>query len=449
MGGKIGLSSDEGQGSEFWFTVRLSKQAEGTQTKSRPLADISGTHILVVDDNATNREVLMAQFKAWGVRVEETSDGLAALQTLHFAKDAGDPFQVAILDMQMPGMDGADLARAIKADKALQNTRLVLMTSLGYRGDARRMEEIGFSAYLIKPARQSELLGCLTTVLADKAMAYEPKPIVTRHTIREIHRGAIRILLAEDNIVNQQVAVGILKKLGLHADAVANGAEAVKALETLPYDLVLMDVQMPEMNGYEATRQIRDLQSLVQNHQIPVIAMTANAMQGDREKCLKAGMNDYISKPVSPQSLAEVLETWLPKETAAATTEHSRGKSEHATSASNKEPKIPVFDRAGMLARLMDDEDLVKAVAESFLEDIPRQINALRSFLETGDIGSSERQAHNIKGAAANVGGEVLRVVAYEIEKTAKAGDLGTAISVMADLEVQFDALKEAMVNEL
>jgi PAS domain S-box-containing protein len=303
MGGEIGFVSEEGHGSEFWFTVRLGKQPAGAQPESLPSADIRGVHILIVDDNATNREVLITQFKAWGVRAEETPDGPAALQALYHARNADDPFRAAILDMQMPGMDGAILARIIKADETLKDTRLILLSSLGQRGDARKMEEIGFAAYLTKPARQSELLGCLSAVLAGTGAAQPAQPIVTRHAIREMRRGAVRILLAEDNITNQMVAVGILKKLGLRADAVANGAEAVKALETLPYDLVLMDVQMPEMDGLEATRAIRNPRSAVRNHRIPIIAMTAHAMQGDRERCLEAGMNDYVTKPVDPRTL--------------------------------------------------------------------------------------------------------------------------------------------------
>jgi len=274
-------------------------------------------HVLVVDDNATNREVLMAQLLAWGVRSEEAPNGPLALRALYTARDA-DPFSVAIVNMQMPGMDGAALARAIKADAKLKDTRLVLCCSLGQRGDAKRMQEIGFAAYLTKPVRHSEILDCLSAVMAGTILAAPEQPLVTRHTIREMRRDVVRILVAEDNITNQQVALGILKKLGLRADAVANGAEAVKALETLPYDLVLMDVQMPEMNGFEATRQIRNPQSAVRNHRIPVIAMTAGAMQGDREKCLEAGMNDYVSKPIFPQALAEALDKWLPREAAPA-----------------------------------------------------------------------------------------------------------------------------------
>ena len=258
-------------------------------------------HVLVVDDNATNREVLTAQLQAWGVRSEEAPDGPTALQALYLARDAGDPFQVAILDMQMPGMDGAALARAIKADEKLKDTRLVLFSSLGERGDARA--NAGDRLCRL-PDQAGAAVGALRLPVRragrDRSWPSRRSPIVTRHTIREMRRGAVRILLAEDNITNQQVALGILKKLGLRADAVANGAEAVKALETIPYDLVLMDVQMPEMDGLEATQHIRDPQSAVRNHQIPIIAMTAHAMQGDRERCLEAGMNDYVTKPVVP-----------------------------------------------------------------------------------------------------------------------------------------------------
>ncbi len=233
MGGQIGVNSEEGRGSECWFTVRLGKQADREHSFDPP-ADIRGAYVLVVDDNATNRQVLSGQLQAWGIRSEEAPDGPMALQALRRAVDAGDPFQMAIVDMQMPGMDGITLGRAIKGDKALRNTRLVLMTSLGRRGDAKEMERIGFSAYLTKPARQSELFDCLAIALADRAAARPSRPIITRHRVRELRRGVVRILLAEDNITNQQVAIAMLKRMGLRADAVANGAEAVKALETLP-----------------------------------------------------------------------------------------------------------------------------------------------------------------------------------------------------------------------
>jgi CheY-like chemotaxis protein/HPt (histidine-containing phosphotransfer) domain-containing protein len=295
------------------------------------------------------------------------------------------------------------------------------------------LEEIGFAAYATKPIRHLELKAVLSLALAERDLAeLTPRPIATRHTVREtlnLFAGRkARILLAEDNITNQQVALGILKKLGLRADAVANGAEALKSLETIPYDLVLMDVQMPVMDGLEATQRIRDPRSAVPSHGIPIIAMTAHAMQGDREKCLEAGMDDYLPKPVTPQALVEVLEKWLPKERGEA------GITRHSSA---------VFDREGMLERLMGDEDLARMILDGFLQDIPRQIRALRDFLDVGNAPGAERQAHTIKGASANVGGEALRAVAYEMEKAGKAGDLAAVRARMADLEAQFDRLKK------
>jgi PAS domain S-box-containing protein len=445
MGGEIGLVSDEGLGSEFWFTARFAKQAERDRPVT-PTAEIRGVHILVVDDNATNREVLGAQLGAWGVRSEETPDGPSALLALARAKDAGDPFAAAILDMQMPGMDGADLARAIKADEALAPTRLVLMTSLGERGDARQMEEMGFSAFLVKPARQSDLFDSLSAVLAGSAAARPARPIITRHAIREMRRGAVRILLAEDNITNQQVALGILKRLGLRADTVTTGAEAVRSLEALAYDLVLMDVQMPEMDGLEATRLIRDPRSAVQRHEIPIIAMTAHAMQGDRERCLEAGMNDYVTKPVSAQALADALERWLPRDDGEIPA-HAPAGPPAAAPAKAEGTDAPVFDRAGMMARLMDDEDLARNVVDGFLEDVPRQIEALRTNLRAGDAPGALRQAHTIKGASATVGGEAMRAVAFEMEKAAIAGDFEAVAAHLPDLESQLARLKEAMIG--
>ena len=440
MGGQVGVISKEGRGSEFWFTARLGKQAN-QEPNIIPTAEIRGTHILIVDDNATNREVVSIQFQAWGVRTEETPDGFKALQILSRAVDEGDPFQAAIVDLQMPGMDGADLARAIKADPKLKDTRLVLMSSHGQRGDARRMGEIGFSAYLTKPARQSDLFDSLSAVMAGTVIT---QPIITRHVIREMHRNSTRILLAEDNITNQQVAIGILQKLGLSADAVVNGAEAVKILETLHYDLVLMDVQMPEMDGLEATRIIRNPHSAVLNHMIPIIAMTAHAMQGDREKCLGAGMNDYISKPVHLETLTQVLEKWLPGKTSLPV-EKTQSKSDKNVPLSIINTNLPVFDKEGMMERLMNDEQLINTVIKGYTGDLPIQIESLKGYLATGDAAGAERQAHTIKGASAAIGGEALRAIAFEMEKAGKAGNLDAVNTLIPELDEQFALLKEAI----
>ena len=443
MGGDIGLASEEGRGSEFWFTVRLAKQAERVRTPVA-LAQIGGAHVLVVDDNATNREVLAAQLKAWGVRPDEATDGPSALLALARARDAGDPFAAAIVDMQMPDMDGAGLARAIKADESLKHTRLVLMTSLGRRGDARQMEEIGFAAYLVKPARQSDLFDSLSTVLTRGLASNTAQRIVTRHAVREMRRGAVRILLAEDNMTNQQVALGILKKLGLRADAVADGSEAIRSLETIPYSLVLMDVQMPEIDGFEATRRIRDPGSAVLNHAVPIIAMTAHAMQGDRERCLEAGMDDYVTKPISPEALADALDRWLPRDDAVPPV-HAPAGPGTAIPASAGRVEPPVFDRAGMMARLMDDQELARIVVDGFLEDAPRLIEALRSCLGSGDAPGAIRGAHTIKGASATVGGEALRAVAAAMEIAATDGDFATVTARLPDLVSELGRLRAAM----
>jgi PAS domain S-box-containing protein len=320
MGGQIGVESIEGQGSEFWFTVRLSRQAGEAQNERYPAADLRGVHALVVDDNATGRDLLTIRLAAWGLRPLAVPDGPSALAALAQALAQHDPFRLALIDMQMPGMDGEALGRIIQADTRLADTRMVLLTSLGLRGDVRRLQEIGFAAYATKPIRHEELLSLLALALQERGAA-TPAPIVTRHTVRETRASfagrPARILLAEDNLVNQRVALGMLKKMGLSADAVANGVAALRALEALPYDLVLMDVQMPELDGIGATHHLRQSTAAVGNSRIPVIALTANAMQGDRERFLAAGMNDHVAKPILAQTLAAALDRWLPPAPAA------------------------------------------------------------------------------------------------------------------------------------
>ncbi|MBI5593197.1 MAG: response regulator [Deltaproteobacteria bacterium] len=457
MGGGIGVSSKTGKGSEFWFTARLSQQPDGMQGESHQSADLCNARVLIVDDNATNREILTTHLSSWGMRPSEAQDGPGALQALYSALDESDPFRIAVIDMQMPGMNGEAVGRAIKTDPRLADTRMVMMTSMGLRDDARRFQEIGFAAYATKPIRHRELKSALSLALSGQSGAEAPpQPITTlrtaRETLNQFKDRKARILLAEDNITNQQVALGILKKLGLNADTVANGAEALKALETLPYDLVFMDVQMPVMDGFKATRILRkwkpktgevDIHRIssakYRASRIPIIAMTAHAMHDDRKLCLEAGMDDYVSKPVTPQALAAVLEKWLPDENAGCgkkNEEIDKGLSP----ATHHSPLV--FDRAGMMARLMDDEDLARTVIAGFIDDIPRQIALLRGYLETGDASGADRQAHTIKGASANVGGEALRAAAFEMEKAARAEDLSAARGQMAELEAQFDALK-------
>ena len=262
----------------------------------------------MVDNNETNRLVLSEQLKSWGCYFDEASSGAEALDKLRAAAAEGRSFDIAIVDMQMPKMDGEILGRKIKEDSAIKDTILVMLTSIGRRGDAARMKEIGFSAYLSKPVKQSQLHDCLATVLGIKTTEKDDpsKHFVTRHTIAEVQTGKLQILLAEDNEMNQKVAVNILKKMGHRVVVANNGKEAVKAFEDGNYDLILMDGQMPEMDGFEATSEIRKKENGTDQH-IPIVAFTAHAMKGDREKFISSGMDDYITKPLIREFFVEVI----------------------------------------------------------------------------------------------------------------------------------------------
>jgi len=457
MGGEIGVTSEEGKGSEFWFTALFGRSAELPESGLQESADLCGVRVLIVDDNATNREILMTRLGDWGMRPEEAPDGPAGMQALYRALGDGDPFRLALIDMQMPGMSGKAFGQIVREDGNLAETRLVMLTSLGTRGDVKHLAEIGFAGYLTKPVHHQELRGVLELTLGGP----RPATLATRHAAREalpfFHNHLARILLAEDNITNQQVALGILKKMGLAADAVANGIEALEALKTLPYDLVLMDVQMPEMDGLEATRRIRAWESAPGTGQedrraLPIIAMTAHAMEGDRERCLEAGMNDYISKPVIPLALAEALQKWLP-----ASGSDNRGKKTELIEKVEKgtkpdgqlpTPGSPIWDKAGMLERLYNDEELAGRVLLDFLEDIPRQLETIKTCLTADDVASAERIAHTIKGAAAAVGGLKLKDLAFEMEKAGKTGDLRSLKKLMDELVAAFQELKKTIQGD-
>jgi PAS domain S-box-containing protein len=313
MGGRIGVESTPGAGSTFWFTADFVRQDGVPARQADTGADLSGVKVLSVDDNATNRLLISTLLKGWGCHHAEASNGEAALVALHAAAASGVPFRIALLDLIMPDMDGAELTRQIKADPVLRDTIVVVITSLGQRDEAKTLKELGVVGVLTKPLRHTKLRHMLQALVAENNTDGTPAGALPPNARVQdaVDRGHLRILVAEDNHVNQLVALKILKRSGYKADAVANGAEAIQAISNVPYDLILMDCQMPEMDGFEATRRIRSGEAGARNATIPIVAMTAHAMIGDRERCITSGMNDYLPKPVQPSVLEDMLGKWL------------------------------------------------------------------------------------------------------------------------------------------
>ena len=441
MGGAIGVVSEPGGGSTFWFTSVLQCQTGSAfGARTRP-GDVAGSRILIVDDNATNRRLLQVLLEGWGCRHDVAASGQEALALLKAACARGESYQLALLDTQMPEMDGEELARRIKADVALAGTELVLLTSMGHYGEADRAGPTDFAARLCKPLRRSALYDCIATVLYRRqATAREADAAMPSRRINPKTQHGCRLLLVEDNAVNQKVALAILGKLGYLVDVAENGAVAIERLATASYDLVLMDCQMPVMDGYEATRMIRDPVSPVCNHAIPIVAMTANAMAGDRQICLAAGMNDHLPKPIDPRALAQMLLKWLPP----------------VASREAADTSIPIesalvqgtviFDRAQLLERVLGDEAVANAVVEAFLGDIVRSQTALAEALANNDAAHSARICHTIKGTAANVGAQSLCDIALKLETFAKTRDFEALRSHLPELHRQLVQFQEQAV---
>jgi signal transduction histidine kinase/PleD family two-component response regulator/HPt (histidine-containing phosphotransfer) domain-containing protein len=454
MGSEIGVESESGVGSTFFFTLPLKKQPGDARRTPPPPTDLRDVRVLIVDDNATNRHILRKQLSSWGMESGEAEEGFAALEELSEAAQGDAPYGLAILDMQMPGMDGMQLARHISEDPDIAPTRMILLTSIGQRGDGDEARRAGIEACLTKPVRQSELYNAIATVMgAPEAAGEEGAPLVTRHTLREMqteHRP--HLLLAEDNPVNQKVAAKMLERLGYRVDVAQNGLKALEALERNRYAAVLMDVQMPEMDGYEATAEIRRREAASawqgEYRSTPIIAMTANAMQGDREKALAAGMDDYLAKPVRQEDLDEVLGRWVAQEPAEAAIGGVLAKEdsvEHEANGENRALDPEVL--AGL--RDLGDEELLAELAGMFFDDASSRLGELREAVEAGDTAGVGRVAHTLKGSSGNMGATRMSEICAEIEESGASGDLARAPGLLEGLEEEFGRVRPALEAEL
>lgn len=435
-GGTIGLDSSEGKGSQFWFVIPFEKCSTcliATDVSDRTaIANLNGLRLLVVDDNETNRKIVRYQTAAWGMQVDEACCAAEALTMMEQAVQHNRSYDVAILDMQMPEIDGEQLGRSIKAETTLASTHLIMMTSLCQQRTFSYMTDLGFSAYLVKPVKQSRLFDCLVQVTQPTPIEIQPQPSRTIEATTPSH--TLRILLAEDSPINQKVAINQLKHLGYETDVAANGREVLELMSQIEYDLILMDCQMPLMDGYTTTQAIRQREGA----QYPIIiAMTANAMKADRDRCLAVGMDDYLSKPVQKEALALKLAQWSETIATASLT------SMNANSVQTEVAKIAQQQLINWnyLNQISDgNREFERELLQVLLEILPPRLESLEQFVLQKDNEGIRQEAHFIKGSSGSTGAELMEKLAAQVEKQAQS-------SLMEELEQRLVEMKDCLTQ--
>jgi two-component system sensor histidine kinase/response regulator len=438
MGGHIRVESQMGKGSAFHFTIELECGLESAIAKagaSHP-GVLAGTRVLVVDDNRTNRRILERLLVGWGMQPELVPDGQSALAILQAARATDRPYQLILTDMHMPKMDGFELVERLQGEDRSQMPTIMMLTSGKQHGDAARCEQLGVAAYLMKPIRQAELREAIARVLG--AMTENRETQMITSTVLEHCRDAsatLRVLLAEDNEVNQKLATRLLEKRGHSVIVVKNGREALEAIRNAEYDLVLMDVQMPEMDGIAATAALRAIERETGRH-LPVIAMTALVMKGDRERCLGAGMDGYLPKPIRSQELDEVLDKYV--------TQKIRG-SGPAEQTSPPAAIQEAVDARELLERIGDEREFLAELVNTFRDDFPKQLEAMTIALNDGNATQLALAAHSLKGALSNLAAPRAAGLAAGVESAGKSGDLPGAALGLQDLKPELARVVDAL----
>jgi signal transduction histidine kinase/DNA-binding response OmpR family regulator/HPt (histidine-containing phosphotransfer) domain-containing protein len=439
MGGEIGVESTPGHGSTFWFTVALGSSVAEAPAPA-PTIPVGDRKALLVDDNSTNRTILRRQLAGWGMRVVATDCGARALELMREAAQSGQPFDIAIVDLQMPDMDGLMLGQAIRDDPSISATPLVMLSSLALSTYAAKAKAIGFAAYLTKPARQHNLYAAVHSVLAGgtSSPAIE-QPAASTFTVSlpetTVDRRP-RLLIAEDNLVNQKVAVLTLAKMGYETCVVSDGRQAVEAFGSGSYACILMDCQMPEMDGYEAAAEIRRLEAGVGH--IPIVAMTAHAMKGDREKCLLAGMDDYVTKPLKIQELQDVLCRWIRIEESAVMEDTPVAR----PSATDRPPALDLSIIAMLRSMSPPGTDAVADLTMAFIDDGQDRLRKMLDGMTSGDESSVRKAAHSLKGMSGSIGATHLSTLSAQLEQ-ASPGTIDRAL--VEQVEQEFRRVSDAL----
>ena len=449
MGGEIGLRSEPGKGSCFHFSMRTSIADTAAPAVAAPAEELDGLRVLIVEDNPTNRTILQNQVAGWGMKDSSAERGAQALEMLRAAAARHAPYDLAIIDMKMPGMDGVELARAIKADPAVSGVPMIMLSSILSPGETASARQAGIVAYLSKPVRQTDLRRAIA-----QAAGILPRAPQGEAGDAERKRIDARVLLVEDSAVNQEVALAMLKGLGCEVRLAENGREAIAAVFRGRFDLVLMDCQMPEMDGFEATREIRRREAARTDTvaRIPIVALTANVLGGDRARCLAAGMDDYIAKPFKIEDLWTVLAKWTRCADAQPPGLHSaRPAVPDAAAADEAGPAAEIEAKALEAIRALQrpgTPDLLERIVARYLDDAPRLAQSMREAIAAGDGGVLQRAAHTLKSSSATLGALRLADLCKDMEGRARAGNLADVDQVLNRIEIEYARVRAALAGK-